>query len=160
MEVVVIQQRRNLPSLPWEGCTSAAPLGCLAWEGSREGPSTAWPSNEMVLLFLPTQDPRAVALEMQQIEPVLRVEVVALVDTQNSLGFLATSAAATAVIARLRRRRVFMVELPGSFWFKGPKTMAFIAWLLVERESCTMTLGMTGQLIVKISCIGSFNWSL
>ena len=67
--------------MPWEGCTSAAPLACLAWEGSREGPSTAWPSSARVLRFLPTQDARAVLLEMKQIECVLRVEVVALVDT-------------------------------------------------------------------------------
>ena len=95
MEVVVIQQSKNLPSL--EPSIAGAEAACSLCEGSSSTEAASLrdipPSMLMALLFLPVH----VVIELedtQQIERVCRVVVVALVLTKNSFGLRATSSSA------------------------------------------------------------------
>ena len=89
MEVVVIQQSKNLPSLD----PSIAGDSCSLREGSSSTEATSLKDNSSVamdLLFLPVHMTGATPVETQQTDAVCRVEVVALVLTKNIFGFLTT----------------------------------------------------------------------
>ena len=104
MEVVVIQQSKNLPSL--EPSMAGAEASCSLCEGSSSTEAVSVrddpPSMLMALLLRPVHADIALE-ETQQMERVCRVVVVALVLTKNSFGFRATSSSADLGMERSKR---------------------------------------------------------
>ena len=65
--------------------------------------------------------------------PVVRVEVVALVETKNSFCFLTPSVAAIATNRTVRRNIEFMVKLPRCNWipWRAEQSLYYMVWAKV-----------------------------